>query len=205
MKRSIKTLFLPPTIAMVVFAALGLLLLFVPGFFVRILPPLVGIVLIIVGLSGVVSGFTLRGATSHPIFIIGPGLLAIVVGIIFLAKNDVSVVFISILFGLYVILSAVFSIMDAWRKRKAGQPWVFDIVEGVIDILLGLILLLSPLHGMNLWVRILGAHFILIAIGALLMLARVKKQFLALLPSGEAGGNHEDKEPDEPPDFTKEG
>lgn len=205
MKRSIKTLFLPPTIALIVFAALGLLLLFVPGFFVRILPPLVGIALILIGLSGVISGFTLRSATSHPIFFIGPGLLAIIVGIIFLAKNDVSVVFISILFGLYVILTAVFSIMDAWRKRKAGQPWMFDIVEGVIDILLGLILLLSPLHGMNLWVRILGAHFILLSIGALLMLFRVKKQFLALLPAGEDTEKKETEEPGEPPDFTKEG
>lgn len=189
MKRGINTLFLPPLIVTLIFMAMGVFLLVFPGFFVRILPPLLGIVLILVGLQGIVSGLSLRGFLPHPGFTMARGALAIVVAIIFLVKNDLSLVFISILFGLFVLISAVLGIADAVRKRRLGEPWLFAIVEGVIDILLGLLLLVAPFRGMNLWTQILGIHFILVGIGALLALLRVKKQLLLMLPddSGENG------------------
>lgn len=176
MKRGINALFWPPVILMLIFAALGLLLIFFPGFFVRILPPLVGIVLILVGLQGIISGLSLRGVLKHPGFTMARGVLCIVVAIIFLAKNDLSVVFISILFGLFVLISAVLGMMGAVRQKRAGEPWAFDVFEGVVDIILGLLLLIAPFRGMNLWTQILGIHFILVAIGALLVLLRMRKQ-----------------------------
>lgn len=182
MRRNIKNLFWFPFIAIIIFAAVGLLLLIVPEFFVRILPPLIGIVLLILGLQALLSGIALRGASETPLLAIGGGVLSIIVGIIFLVQNNVSVVFISILFGLYIIVTSVLGIADALRGRKAGKPWVPGIVESVIDIVLGLLLLFSPVRGMNLWVRILGIHFILVAVGSLIGLRRVRKQVLLLMP-----------------------
>lgn len=195
MRRYIKKFFWIPLIAVLIFAAVGLLLLFVPEFFVRILPPLIGVVLLILGLQAIVSGIALRSTREMPLLAIGGGVLSIVVGIIFLVQNNVSVVFISILFGLYIIVTSVLAIADARRKRKAGQPWLFDLVGALIDIVLGLLLLFSPVQGMNLWVRILGIHFILVALGTLIALRQVRRQVLLLMPPDpEPESNEQDEE-----------
>lgn len=69
------------------------------------------------------------------------GILLIFIGLLFLANPLESLLTLTFIIGLLIILSAISKIVRGWHTENK----IYFLFSGIIDILFGLILLLSPI------------------------------------------------------------
>lgn len=73
------------------------------------------------------------------------GILCVILGIL-LAKNpEYIAVYIGIFMGLWIIVSSFGGIKLASALRGTGAPWIFMIIVNIIDIIIGCLILYSPI------------------------------------------------------------
>jgi uncharacterized membrane protein HdeD (DUF308 family) len=89
------------------------------------------------------------------------GLFALIFGIIALVMPGVTLVTLVLLFGIYMLADGVFAIVGGIRAaRQHGRWWPF-LLEGVVDILAGLIALFWPGIALVALLYLIGAWAVL--------------------------------------------
>lgn len=175
----------PPLAAALALLLLGLALLAWPDVLLKVLPPLIGVVLILVGAQFIISTLLMGSRVKEPSLRFLSGFVNILVGAVFILKRDVSLLFMSVLFGLYVLVSAGIGLSVALAGRQRREAWLPAALESLLELVLGALLLFSPFNGLTLWVRVLGVYFVVAAAGMLWALAGLKKRE----DENEAGGD----------------
>jgi len=91
--------------------------------------------------------------------------IAIIVGLIFLFVPEETLATIGFAAGIIVLLSGLFLVFGAFSYAKKGQNMFFWLVEGLINLTLGIILIVNPawlieflLILIGLWALILGIY-----------------------------------------------
>lgn len=72
------------------------------------------------------------------------GVLAILFGIVLFAYPGVSLVFMVALFGAFVLVSGIFTLIMGFMRRHYDGMWKTYITDGIISIIIGLIVWLWP-------------------------------------------------------------
>lgn len=165
-----------PAAGAAVFFVLGVALLVWPEIVLLIFPPLVGILLLLVGLQQVTHTVVFYQKVIEPGMKLVQGFVEAIVGVVFLLKQNISLMFFTILFGLYILVIAAVRFSTALQEKKSGNPWKSSFFESVFQLALGLLMLFGPFGQNMLWARLLGAHFVLSAGGALLWMRREAKR-----------------------------
>ncbi|MGD9559511.1 MAG: DUF308 domain-containing protein [Oscillospiraceae bacterium] len=161
-----------PLAGAVLFLLLGVGMLVWPDAILTVFPPLVGAVLVVVGIQAVAYNLVMGRRVANGAFALLRGVINILVGAIFLVKRDLSLAFLSILFGLYVLVGAAMNLSTAAQRIREKKPFATELWDGVFNLVLGLLLLFSPFTGRSLWVRVLGVHFIVSAGTSLVWMLR---------------------------------
>lgn len=164
-----------PMAAAVALLLLGAGLIIWPEAVIGVFPPLLGAVLLLVGTLNIAHAMVLSRRKTDPGFKFVQGVVNVIVGLVFIAKQDVSLAFLTILFGLYVLVSASVNFSSAIKDKSAGKTWVATLVESFFEMLLGLILLFGPFSGRALWIRVLGLYFVVAAGHIFGVLASLKR------------------------------
>ena len=105
--------------------ALGLLLIIFPEDTLSAFPPLLGGALVIKGLIILLYSFITsppKQTAELPISLYS-GSIDLIIGLVFLFKQDLSLTFLSVLFGLYIIINAFVSLSIAWQARQQKRKW----------------------------------------------------------------------------------
>lgn len=165
-----------PLIGGLLFFALGLCLLVWPEPVLTIFPPLLGTIMVLVGALLTAHSLIMWQRLMQPGFKLLRGVVNIVVGLIFIVKHDFTLAFLSILFGLYILVMAAIDFSDAMQNLGAKKPWLAGVVQAVAKFALGIVLLFAPFSGRVLWARVLGVYFMLAAGNMLHWLLFEKKQ-----------------------------
>lgn len=91
--------------------------------------------------------------------------IAIIVGIVFLFVPEQTLKTIGFAAGIVILLSGLFLVFGAFSYAKKGQNMFFWLVEGIINLSLGIILIVNPewlveflLILIGLWALILGVY-----------------------------------------------
>lgn len=166
-----------PAAALGVLMLLGFSLLLWPGLLVEVLPVLIGVLLLLAGVLVIASGGSLRQLGIDTSFRTMFGAVTIVVALVFLVKQDISLVFLSVLFGLYVLITAALSVVEIVNAVRSRQPFILPLLSVVVQMALGLLLLFAPFAGLSLWVQILGVHFVLAGVNGMFWLVRLWRAF----------------------------
>jgi uncharacterized membrane protein HdeD (DUF308 family) len=100
------------------------------------------------------------------------GLLAILFGILTFIRPGVTLTFLALLFGAYVLLDGIFSLVSAFRGGKGRQRWWMLLIEGVLGITAGIVtFLFTPVTVVALvyliaaWAIVTGVFEVAAAIG----------------------------------------
>lgn len=103
------------------------------------------------------------------------GILCVILGVL-LAKDPGSIAaYIGIVMGLWIIVSSFGGIRFAYAIRWTGAPWVLMIIMSIIDILIGGVILYSPvLSSLSLTIGI-GAVLIVHAVINIVYMIVIKK------------------------------
>ena len=108
---------------------------------------LIGVVLIVSGLVGMVSAFAGRDH-AHPGFGFASSGVALAIGLALIFYPLAGPVVVAILLGVYLLGDGVFLIGLAMDHRKrASRRWGWLLASGVLDLVLGAVLLLLGAAG----------------------------------------------------------
>ncbi len=87
---------------------------------------------------------SLRNSAKHWYLILILGLVFIAMGILVLLTPVSSLIALSIFFAVTFFISGLFEIIYAISNRKAIDHWGWNLVGGVIDLLIGILLIANP-------------------------------------------------------------
>lgn len=104
-------------------------------------------------------------------------LVAIIVGIILAIYPEKALSSVIIIIGAMLILSSVASVLDYYRlKRRAMEPSDSMIFNGIVSVLVGVILVMSPLFFIGFILTILAVLLLVGSIGQLITLGYSRRK-----------------------------
>lgn len=150
----------------------GILALVYPGITLSIIGVLFGLQLLVVGVFHVVMAFS--GDDRHRVLSTVLGILAIIVGILCLREITQTVVLLTLLLGIYWVVSGVIQIVVA-----VGSPLVpfagLAVLTGILSLLAGLLLLCFPLDSAFGIAILLGVWLVLLGVLEIVAAFRLRK------------------------------
>lgn len=139
---------------------IGLIMVVAPGISLRTIGIVVGIYIIVHGVTLIALPFVSR-IIYNPFFGIVSGLLSIILGIILLAMPNILSTIFAIALGIWIILSSVDIISMAIVSRKEYSSWGLLLLLGIIDLVCGVIILFNPFAS-SISIVVLGGIIIMV-------------------------------------------
>ena len=164
-----------PISASIIILLLGLFLILWPNEVISLFPPLIGAVLSIAGIITILHAILTFKDASSPWFKLMQGIINLAVGLVFIFNNNVSLAFLTILFGVYTLISAVAQLLYTIQNLFSKKQWVNNLLESLFQFVLGALLLFGTFSGYALWARLLGLQFAITGASSLFWLLRLKE------------------------------
>ena len=122
---------------------IGLVMVVAPGISMQTIGIIVGIYIIIHGITLIALSFAANNF-SVPFYGIASGILSIILGLVLVAMpNILSTIFV-IALGVWIILSSVNIISIAVAVKEELSNWYLLLLLGMIDMVCGVIILFNP-------------------------------------------------------------
>lgn len=127
--------------------------------------------LILVGLFSILEPL-FKKDNPHELASISLGMLGVVFGVYLIIKPEFAASIVGLLIAFWAILYGIFDLTVSVKLFRTNMPfnWTYLIV-GIISLIFGIYLLLSPLEGILAIIWLFGLYAI--AIGVILLLASV--------------------------------
>lgn len=140
----------------IVAVVFGLLALVWPGHLLAALVTIFGVFLLVIGIVATAGALMHRSESKNWVWLMVPGAVGIVVGLITIARPTMTTVILAYLIGIWAIVNGVVEIYNAFKLRKdiAGE-WIPFLV-GVVSVVLGIVLFLTPHTAGAALVRLIG-------------------------------------------------
>ena len=154
----------------VLYLALGIFLLMVPGTALNVVCYALGGVVLLGAVIQLVRYFLVeRGIFQSQLTLIS-GLVCLALGGFLILRSDIVVKILPIVFGLFVIFDAIGRVQNALDLRRCGyDSWKGFLALPVLSVVLGVIMILNPFGTMETLVMAIG--IILIIEGAINLLS----------------------------------
>ena len=174
----------------ILYLALGIFLLMVPGTALNIVCYALGGVVLACAAVQLIRYFAVeRGVFQSQLTLIS-GLVCLGLGAFLIIRSDIVVRILPIVFGLFVIFDSLGRIQNALELRRCKySSWKGFLLLAVLSIVLGIVMILDPFGTMETLVMAIGV--ILIIEGALNLLSALYtviavKRFLKLHPETQS-------------------
>ena len=174
----------------VLYLALGIFLLMVPGTALNVVCYALGAVVLACAVVQLVRYFAVeRGIFQSQLTLIS-GLVCLGLGAFLIIRSDIVVRILPIVFGLFVIFDSLGRIQNALELRRCNyDSWKGFLLLAVLSIVLGVVMTLNPFGTMETLVMAIGV--ILIIEGALNLLSALYtviavKRFIKLHPETQS-------------------
>ena len=174
----------------ILYLALGIFLLMVPGTALNIVCYALGGVVLACAAVQLIRYFVVeRGVFQSQLTLIS-GLVCLGLGAFLIIRSDIVVRILPIVFGLFVIFDSLGRIQNALELRRCEySSWKGFLLLAVLSIVLGIVMILDPFGTMETLVMAIGV--ILIIEGALNLLSALYtviavKRFLKLHPETQS-------------------
>ena len=174
----------------ILYLALGIFLLMVPGTALNIVCYALGGVVLVCAAVQLIRYFAVeRGVFQSQLTLIS-GLVCLGLGAFLIIRSDLVVRILPIVFGLFVIFDSLGRIQNALELRRCEySSWKGFLLLAVLSIVLGIVMILDPFGTMETLVMAIGV--ILIIEGALNLLSALYtviavKRFLKLHPETQS-------------------
>ena len=156
----------------VFYVAIGVLMLAVPDKMSEMLLLILGVISIVVGIVRLIICFAAK-SKGLPMRVLdfAVGAVFVAMGIALLILRNKLLYAIPVVFGVFLIISAILKIRDTIDARRfSGGSWGFSLVTALLAAVMAAILILRPAFVMNLYFRIIGVFLVIDGAAGLLSL-----------------------------------
>lgn len=160
----------------VVYAVLGLVLLFWPGLSASIFCAALGLVLLLCGAVDILTFLANRDGSLYSSFHLIVGIVLAVLGVYVMTRPSLVTVVIPRIVGLLICIHGISDIGDAATLRRGGYGrWSTALILGVLTLVLGAVLVVRPFSAFSTVVRVIGCFLLYDGISDLWIASRVGK------------------------------
>lgn len=132
-------------ITSIIFAIIGLIMIFYPDTTMRFISTILGIFFIIVGIIKVISYFASKGNTTFFTNDIAWGLIAIIIGLVTMVYSNTIESLFRIVIGIWIIYSGFSRLMLSFSLKNVNQKlWIVVLTLAVLMIIGGLYVTFYP-------------------------------------------------------------
>lgn len=165
----IKNLSIITIIASVV---IGLVLLIWPDESITAVSILTGATTILLGVTAWISYF----AKEKSVILATAGTVCIIVGLIICVKYQSIIAILLFLFGVFITISGAVDLITSFYSKASGLgTWGVSTLLSIAVLVLGVVIMINPLHTSQALVRLVGAGLLVYAVVDLVTFIQVKK------------------------------
>jgi uncharacterized membrane protein HdeD (DUF308 family) len=150
----------------------GLIALFQPGIALASLILVFGAYAFVDGIFAIVAG--LSGPSEQRIWLLIVGILGVGAGIIAFVNPGLTALSLLLLIGFWAIVIGVLEIVAAWRYRASIQNEFWLALSGIVAVLFGIYVTISPSGGALAVVWIIGWYAILAGVTLVILGFRMR-------------------------------
>ncbi len=144
--------------------ALGLAMPWFPGAAILTIAILFGAYAFVDGVVAVVAAVRMNHAEGRWPWLLGEGILGILVGVITFVSPLATIVALAYLVGVWFVLTGIAAIASAYRVRGTVANEVFMVLVGLLSIFAGVIVFFTPVWGLFALVWTVSVYAILAGI-----------------------------------------
>ncbi len=151
---------------------IGLAFLINPLGMVSTFSYLLGIALLIFGVTNIYNGLKVKNETTYWMLLTEDGVLQVIVGIVLLAWPQLTPNLIMIILGIWIILGGIIQFVIANKYKDGLTQRNF---RGILAMILGGIIVFNPDAGVKIFSMIIGAMSLLYGLYMIILLMRIGK------------------------------
>lgn len=152
-------------ISSVITLLLGIILAVSPTESIHMLTSIIAIIFLLIGAFQVIDYLHQPKELKMTSLSFILGILFLCIGFYLFIKIESLVKFITILIGLTICIKSLFKIQFALNLRDISDKWKYNFIIGIIEMIMGVVLLANPFDSAVLFLRIVG---ILLAVGSII-------------------------------------
>lgn len=165
----------------------GLIALLVPGAVMLSLALLFGAYVIVDGVFGIVAAVRAAPAHGRWGWLLAEGVLNLIMGGIALALPAAAILVFVLIVGAWAVVTGLLMLAAAFRAHIShGRGWL--VFSGIISVVWGALLLISPVIGAIILTVWLGAYALLFGVSLLVLAFKLRRRHGELEPSPPASG-----------------
>lgn len=161
-------------ISTVVTLVLGLVLAFEPGGSIKVITGIIAALFVLIGLFQLIDYLRQDKIEKMMSLSLILGILLCGIGVFLFINLESLISFITTLIGITIMIKSLFKLQFAFNIKGMSEKWIYNLIVGIVGMVLGIILLVNPFESAELFLRIVG---ILLAIGSV---AELVETFMVL-------------------------
>ena len=103
------------------------------------------------------------------------GIIFLTIGLYLITNSTKLGEFITTIIGIFFTVKALFKIQYSLNLKGISDKWKYNFVTGLVNLSLGILIILQPLHSLELFLKIVGVVLIVFAIAELIETIKVMK------------------------------
>ncbi|MDY0199703.1 MAG: DUF308 domain-containing protein [Tenuifilaceae bacterium] len=153
----------------------GLVSILMPELAIAVLAIYFAITIMLGGL--ILSIFTLKHKASLPNWKarLTEGLLSVVLGLVILIKPQSAAAFLVYVMGLWAFFIGVVFIVSYFRRKTPDLVGAFNLIAGVVSVVLGLIIVFNPFESSRFLVILIGIYALAFGIFTMVYSSKILK------------------------------
>lgn len=171
MSDRIRRIFSGIRLSSVILILIGAVLLVRPDVGSKAVILTLGWILVIAGGIGLAASFWSRMAFGYGTM--GSSMMMLLFGALILSSPIVLASLFGVVLGAYLVFSGLGSFVDAGRLRKNGQSWILGMIWGIISVVIGVYLIISPMASSRFVMTVAGIMMIACGIGSIVTHAKL--------------------------------
>jgi len=155
--------------------AVGLLAIIYPGIALATIALLFGVWAIVSGVAQLAAGWRVAEARGRSWPFLLSGAVSVIAGILAVLYPDVTVLYLILLLGAWILISGMMEVYTAWRIRnEVTGEWILAL-GGALRVIAGILILAMPYVGAILTAALFALWAILSGAGALFLGWRLRQ------------------------------
>lgn len=154
---------------------LGIVLAYSPEGSIKVITGIIAALFLLIGILQLVDYVKQSKVEKMMSLSLILGILLSVVGIFLFINLESLANFITTLIGIAILIKSLFKLQFAFNIRDISDKWFYNLIVGIVGIVLGTVLLVNPFDSAKMFLRIVGIIFIIGSIVELVEICMVIK------------------------------
>ena len=154
---------------------LGIVLAYSPEGSIKVITGIIAALFLLIGILQLVDYVKQSKVEKIMSLSLILGILLSVVGIFLFINLESLANFITTLIGIAILIKSLFKLQFAFNIRDISDKWFYNLIVGIVGIVLGIVLLVNPFDSAKMFLRIVGIIFIIGSIVELVEICMVIK------------------------------